>query len=171
MRYLPALVALIVATSFAEAQQLAFNPGFEEVDDAGWAAGWEIWPDTLAAGSVLALDENMPHTGRASLRISQTNPVAYSRAEQEIAVEPDASYLFRVWVRGEELLPGDGSQGARLYVAKPTGDTADWRHRDPATGGHLRVETDQARAGRDERREPDHADVLSASRDGHRLGG
>ncbi len=124
MRLLTVLLALIVVPSFACAQQLAVNPGFEEADENGFAAGWEVWPDTPAAGSVLTLDENMPHTGRTSLRITQTNPIAYSRVQQRIAVEPNTSYLFHVWVKGEELEPGDGSQGARLYIEKSTGDTA-----------------------------------------------
>ena len=100
------------------------NAGFEDLDEAGWASGWEIWPDALPGGASVSVDANVQHEGQRSLRLSHTRSTSYTRAQQSIAVDPNASYLFYVWMKCEGVEPGDGSQGARLFVEKSTGSSA-----------------------------------------------
>ncbi|MGD9498076.1 MAG: hypothetical protein AB7Y46_17375, partial [Armatimonadota bacterium] len=109
---------------FDAAPNLCPNSGFEEVDEAGWAQGWEIWPATRAAGASVSVDDQVAHSGTRSLRISHESAAAYSRAQRRIGVKPGSSYLFTFFVRTEDVQLGDGSQGARLYVEKATGDRA-----------------------------------------------
>lgn len=123
------VVALLALCGCACAQledqpNLCPNPGFEEVDDAGWAEGWEIWPPTRAAGASVSIDDQVAHSGTRSLRLRHESAAAYSRAQRRIAVTPGASYLFTCFVRTQDVQLGDGSQGARLYVEKSTGDRA-----------------------------------------------
>ncbi len=117
-------LVLMVAAPGAAQDNLVVNPGFEQVDDAGWAEGWSIWPPELEAGASVTIDDEVAHTGSRSLRISHTSPRLYSRAQQRIAVKPGATYLFTFFVRTDKVQLGDGSQGARLYVEKSTGDRA-----------------------------------------------
>lgn len=124
IRVIAIAAALVVAVPALAQENLCPNPGFEELDDAGWAEGWSIWPATLPAGASVEVDTQAAHSGTNALRLSHTRGSSYTRAQLSIAVEPDVEYLFSCWMRCEEVEPIDGSQGARLYVEKASGDRA-----------------------------------------------
>lgn len=118
-----AVLAALPAAGWAQ-ENLCPNPSFEELDDGGWAEGWEIWPDTLPGGATVAVDTHVGHSGTSALRIDHAHPSSYTRAQLRIPVEPGAEYLFSAWVRCEDVEPMDGAMGARLYVEKASGDRA-----------------------------------------------
>jgi len=118
------LALLTVAVCMADDANLLKNPGFEEVNDQGWADGWDIWPAKLPEAGAVSIDSEVAHEGGRSLRLRHNRATSYTRAQQTIAVEPNTRYLLTAWVKAENVELGDGSQGARLYVEKSTGDTA-----------------------------------------------
>jgi hypothetical protein len=95
------------------------NPGFEQVDDQGWAVGWERWPAVSPEPGAVSVDANMPFRGSRSLRLHHEKATSYTRGQQAITVEPNQRYYFRVWMKGENIKPEEmsaGSMGARLYI-------------------------------------------------------
>ncbi len=49
-------LALTCAVCVAQ-DNLCPNPGFEAVDDAGWAEGWTIWPEEPDEGAGVVIDD------------------------------------------------------------------------------------------------------------------
>ena len=120
MRRLAALPFVLMAP-MAAAQAppaLLVNPGFEQVDDEGWAVGWERWPAASPEPGAVSVDANMPFRGARALRLHHENPGSYTRAQQVIAVEPNQRYYFRVRMKGEGIIraEGVGSMGCRMYI-------------------------------------------------------
>jgi len=115
------------------------NPGFEAVDDAGWAEGWTIWPEALDEGASVAIDDQVAHSGERSLRISHEGDRAYSRAQRRIEVTPGVSYLFTFFVRTQDVEPATGAMGARLYIEKSSGDRASTRQQGTMPWTPIRV--------------------------------
>jgi len=120
------ILAPVCAVAYAaeDGANLLGNAGFEETDEKGWARGWEIWPTALPEAGAVAIDGEVAHSGGHSLRLAHKRATSYTRAQQVLSVEPNTRYLFTFWVRADDLQLGDGSQGARLYVEKSTGDRA-----------------------------------------------
>jgi hypothetical protein len=150
-----AALAVVVTTTLAaqDLPNLLANPGFEAVDEAGWATGWGIWPGTLPEAGAVGIDSTVAHGGRRSLRLRHSNLGSYTRGQQAIALEPNQRYAFTVWVRSEGVTAGDGSMGARLYVegiggsdhaTEATFGTSGWRQLtlgpyDSGAGGWITV--------------------------------
>jgi hypothetical protein len=108
-----------VVVSCAAAQDLPnllVNPSFETVDDTGWATGWDIWPPKLPEAGAVSLDSTVAHTGQRSLRLRHGSFNSYTRGQQSLTLEPNQRYAFTVWVKGDNIVSGGGSMGARLYV-------------------------------------------------------
>lgn len=102
------------------------NPGFED-----GATGWNL-PRTYR------VDDTVAHTGRASLRVENTDPGTYLLAGQPVQLTAGARYRFSVWVKTEDV-SGDDS-GATICIewsgengwiggAYPAGvkGTSDWK--------------------------------------------
>ncbi|MBI2301533.1 MAG: hypothetical protein HYU66_21730 [Armatimonadetes bacterium] len=118
------LLPLLIAAAGADEVPVQ-NPGFE-----GGAKGWSL-PRTYA------VDEAMAHTGKASLRVENTDPGLYLLAGQAVPLVAGRRYEFSVWVKTEGV-KGDESgatmciewSGAKgwlggAYPGGPKG-TADW---------------------------------------------
>lgn len=110
-----AVAGLVLALAGAAGAQLT-NPGFEQVDAGGWAANWVRWPDKSPEPGAVSIDSNVSHTGERCLRLHHERASSYTRGQQVVQTEPNARYFFRVWVRGEDIVGGPGSMGARLYI-------------------------------------------------------
>lgn len=119
-------VLLLTLPSCAQ-ENLCPNPGFQQLDDAGWAEGWDIWPARLPEGASVTVDTQLGHSDAIALRIDHANASSYTRAQCRIPVEPGAEYLFSAWIRCEDVEPMEGAMGARLYVEKSSGDRASRR--------------------------------------------
>jgi len=126
-------LALLLAATAALAQQadseLPANPGFEQLDDDGWAVGWERWPKVSPEPGAISLDANVPFSGARSVRLHHDNPGSYTRVQQVIPVTAGQRYYFRVWMKGEAVTRSKdgGGMGCRMYVEGIGG-------RDHATG-------------------------------------
>ncbi len=92
------------------------NPGFEELDEAGFAAGWSPWPELSPETAAVSVDATQARSGNHSMRLRHELATSYTRAQQVITVEPNQQYYFRVWIRGEQIDPSAESMGARMYI-------------------------------------------------------
>lgn len=112
------MLLLAGATSAQITPQLPMNPLFEELDEDGWAIGWERWPAVSPEPGAISLDANMPFRGTRSVRLHHDNYNSYTRVQQRIPVEPGQTYYFRVWMRGENLkrAPEGQAASARMYI-------------------------------------------------------
>src|SRR5512139_3820468 len=112
-----ALIALMTAPVAAQRlPNLLTNPGFEAVDAAGWATGWDIWPGKLPEAGAVSIDSAVAHTGQRSLRLRHASLNSYTRGQQALILEPNQRYAFTAWVKGDHIVCGGGSMGARLYI-------------------------------------------------------
>jgi hypothetical protein len=111
------LLALLVAPLAAQdLPNLLTNPGFEAVDDTGWAQGWTIWPTRLPEAGAVSVDSTVGHSGTRSLRLRHKSLGSYTRAQQAVTLEPNQRYVFTAWVKADSIVGGGGSMGARLYI-------------------------------------------------------
>ncbi|NLF17729.1 MAG: DUF4091 domain-containing protein [Lentisphaerae bacterium] len=106
------------AVGSAATLNLVRNGSFEETDAAGWAVGWAPWPETLAPGASVSIDENIAHTGRRSLRITHRDRSAYSRADQVVPVTPGRQVMISCWIRAADLEPVSPAGGVRLFIGR-----------------------------------------------------
>lgn len=137
MKYTRLLVfILIVANQPARpslaGQNLLKNPGFEESDQRGQPADWSMPTD------VYAVDTQVAHSGKNSLRIRNSNPEVYRLTTQPIPFQTGRFYKMSVWVKTESVAGKE--MGATLcmewnndkgwlggsYPAGITG-TSDWK--------------------------------------------
>ena len=83
-------------TTDAEAEQnLAPNPGFEEVGEDGWALEWSQRP------GVYALDTSSSRSGKHCLTFRNADPARYVLCAAPVNLEVGKQYEFGVWVRTE----------------------------------------------------------------------
>jgi alpha-N-arabinofuranosidase len=102
-----AFVVASMATGFAHSadQVKLANPGFEE-----GVAGWE--PAVYGAKSDIAVDSQIKHGGRASLRISSREP-SDTAVAQNVQLKPSQGYRLTAWIKTEALDPlGSPASGA-----------------------------------------------------------
>lgn len=112
-----ATLAMAAATA-EDFPNLVQNPGFDDLDADGWAAGWDIWPAVLPEEGAVSIDRDAPD-GRQALRLRHEQGSSYTRAQQVVPVEPGASYFFSCLIRAEDVTPGEGGGAARLYIERP----------------------------------------------------
>ena len=96
------------------------NPGFEELDENGWAVGWEIWPEQLPEPNAVIIDREAPD-GRQALRLRHDKITSYTRAQQRVAIEPGGEYFFSFYYLTEMVEFGEGAQGARMFIERAGG--------------------------------------------------
>jgi len=84
----PVLLALLTILPMPvwpqELPNLLTNPGFEAVDEAGWAQGWTVWPTKLPEAGAVSVDGAVAHGGQRSLRLRHASIGSYTRAQQAI---------------------------------------------------------------------------------------
>ncbi len=103
-----ALLSLILPGKYLypeESQNMVKNPGFEETDstDANRiATGWEAnLKKFRAAGGDFAIDEDVYHSGKRSLRINGSGGAGILKAEK-ITVRGDKNYMFSFWAKSDK---------------------------------------------------------------------
>lgn len=110
------------------------NGGFERLDADGRAIGWQM------PAEVYAIDDQVAHTGRHSLRIDNRDPNVYRLATADIPCKPGRRYAFSAWIKTEgvkgdetgaticlEWSDADGNWMGGRYPAGFKG-THDWQH-------------------------------------------
>lgn len=107
MRGICATIAVALAVACA-AENLVKNPGFEEVDEAGRPVAWRCSPQ------VYAIDEQVRHSGRRSLRFHNMDPGRYELCSQQVPLKPGNLYEFSVWVKTEGIRGKDS--GATICI-------------------------------------------------------
>ena len=81
----------------ADASDMVTNPSFEEPLNVSKVKGWR------ADSRVYAVDPNVAHSGKASLRHANTDPGFYRLCSQTVKVHPGARCHFGVWVKTKDL--------------------------------------------------------------------
>jgi len=110
------------------------NGSFERLDAEGRPIGWQMPAD------VYAVDNQVAHTGRHSLRIDNRDPEVYRLATADIPCKPGRRYAFSAWIKTEgvkgdetgaticlEWSDADGNWMGGSYPAGFKG-THDWQY-------------------------------------------
>jgi alpha-L-arabinofuranosidase len=129
--------ALAVATAASCLIGTAWaTPG--KIENAGFEEGLAAWETAVyGAKSEIAVDETVRHGGKASLRVSATEPSDTALA-QNVQLKPGQGYRLTGWVRTEGLNPMGSSVYGTLQVqpvatsgclgtGANTGGTNDWK--------------------------------------------
>jgi Polysaccharide lyase family 4, domain III/Carbohydrate binding domain len=69
-------------------------------------AGWS--PEVYQAAATVELDSTVAHTGQSSVKIVNQSPIQanyFATIAQQITVEPNTTYTFSAWVKGENVAP------------------------------------------------------------------
>ncbi len=120
------ILSLLIAAAMTASFLFAVSPV-----SAAAVSGWEF----LNSGNqklTCELDEEIKHSGNASLRISyeaESGPDVYCQIGQRIAVKPNTSYTYSMWIKGEKI----GSAKTMInwgtrYHHETFGKTFDWRY-------------------------------------------
>jgi len=73
-------------------------------------------------GSVSVMkDTEIKHSGLASARVEVAETGGEASLTQQFSVDPDASYLVRIWVRGKDIVSATGKAGAGILVWASSG--------------------------------------------------
>lgn len=135
------LAALLMLTpaSASVLPQIA-NPGFEETAAGNDAFGWG-WQCGAAAG--FHSDTSNPHGGKRCVEFynnSSLAPNVYARLYQGIGVLPGVEYELAVWVRGEDVAPGQHFTDWNSYTLNLPSGTFGWQK----VSVRFRTRSDQA---------------------------
>ena len=106
------LIGLALMTGVANAQtsvNLILNPGMEEVTAQGFAANW-TGGEFGKLGRNVALDAQIAHTGKNSLRLGTTPESFVTSAAADIRVKPKTAYYISWWCKTK------GLEEARAYL-------------------------------------------------------
>lgn len=101
-------------------QNFVKNPGFEKVDDNGFADGWS------ADQSVYSLDGNVAHSGQRSIKFENNDPEKNVMCIQKTNLNPGEVYEISCWIKTQKIQGDD--YGASLCV--------EWFSEDGWLGGH-----------------------------------
>jgi len=118
------VVLATLFTSICHAENLVDNPGFEQVAEDGFPMHWKKWGE--ANGSEVRPDHTTAHSGKSSLLIVQTKPLALPKEAseapnlvryifgeklggdsvlyKEVPVEAEKKYNFSFWFKASGLL-------------------------------------------------------------------
>ena len=123
------LVGVLAAPSFAAPSLIPkiANPGFEEVIPGNDAPGWG-WHCTAQAG--FTSDTSNPHSGNRCVVFqneSETAPEVYARLWQTVSVLPGTEYELSLWVRGENVDPGQHLTDWNSYTLQIPVATYGWQ--------------------------------------------
>ncbi len=97
-----ALLAGVFGAFAQDAPVTVVNPGFED-----GTKGWSLPPNYTVVNDV-------SHSGKASLRITNTDPEVYQLSSQELKFQPEASYHFSVWVKTQGVVGNES--GATICI-------------------------------------------------------
>lgn len=103
MKYTRLLVSILVIACqptrpLVADQNILKNPGFEELDQGSRPVGWSMPTD------VYAVDTQVAHSGKNSLRIRSINPEVYRLTTQPIPFQIGRFYKMSVWVKTENVV-------------------------------------------------------------------
>lgn len=112
-------------------RNLVVNGDFEQViGDPLIAQGWTI-PGANRVGAV-TIDSGAPKGGKYSIRIENQDEDEYNRIFQHVEVEPNTNYVLSYWIKGEEIVKGQGGISAKVFCpgANITGKngTFEWEY-------------------------------------------
>lgn len=98
------LQMLVPMDGLAQNGNLAPNPGFEQGNKS-----WVVRTATL--------DENVKHSGKASLKYSNSDPGNYKVIVTHVPVKGGELLEFSAWVKGKDIAPEKfGDKGAGIYL-------------------------------------------------------
>jgi tetratricopeptide (TPR) repeat protein len=121
------MIAALDASISALLNPALANPGFEEVADGNDAPGC-AWYCRAEAG--FRSETSNPHSGSRCLVFTNASglaPEVYARLYQVVHVLPGTKYELSLWVRGEDVAPGDHlTDWASYQLDFPSGSFA-WR--------------------------------------------
>ncbi|MBM4079597.1 MAG: hypothetical protein FJ278_07850, partial [Planctomycetes bacterium] len=89
-------------------RNLAVNPGFEELDEAGRLKAWRV------PGKDWAVDEQVAHSGQRSLRAVREDPATYLLTSQPLDLKPGEMVSASVWVKSENVKVAKAEEGGSL---------------------------------------------------------
>lgn len=129
MKTLSLLLALLcllrptLAAPISAPPNLLANPGFEAEAVAGKPPGWAaFWSRTPGSG-VMALDAQVVHTGKNSLKITHTGADDWSAAQEgQIPVKPGDIFRIQAWVKSENT----NDLQISVVTRRANGETRDW---------------------------------------------
>ena len=100
-------------------ENLVMNSGFEKPgqDELEY---WALIPAKPEL-SAITVDDAESHSGNSSLRISQASADSFSVCKQNIPVEPGTDYTVTCWMKGENIVITEGSEGAHMLIGKTDG--------------------------------------------------
>ena len=91
----------------------------------GAPLSWQV-SGSPGGGSVSVMkDALVKHSGLASARVEVAETLDGAALAQHFSVEPSTSYLVRVWVRGEDIVPATGKPGAGIFLWANSGPAGD----------------------------------------------
>jgi tetratricopeptide (TPR) repeat protein len=98
---------------------LVFNGGFEH-DIANGGLDWREGP---ISGATFSIDENAPHSGKQSLKISFDGSanIAFSNLQQFVPVKPNQKYEFSAYLKSEGITTDSGIHFALLDPGRMVG--------------------------------------------------
>jgi hypothetical protein len=96
---------------------LVWNGGFEQ-EPLNGGFDWRVNP---AAGAEMALDEQIVHSGRRSLRVDfdGTANVDFQNVWQDVAVHPSTRYRFNAFLRTRDLTTDNGMRFEIRDISSP----------------------------------------------------
>ncbi|MFA6175468.1 MAG: carbohydrate binding domain-containing protein [Phycisphaerae bacterium] len=100
-------------------ENLVMNPGMEKSGQEELEY-WAFLPSKSEL-SAITVDDAESHSGKSSLRISQANADSFSVCKQNIPVEPGTDYTVTCWMKGENIVITEGSEGAHMLIGKTDG--------------------------------------------------
>ena len=121
-------------------KDIVTNGSFENLDAKGIAKGWNMPTE------VFAIDDEVAHEGRRSLRIDNGDPNVYLLATASVPCEPGKRYAISAWIKTESVegedsgaticLEWNDAEGNWLGGFYPSGfkGTQDWQHLDQVGG-------------------------------------
>jgi hypothetical protein len=91
--------------------------------DEDWKAAWRVQGggEDFPQGEA-SLDEKVFHSPPGAVKMVHTERINYTTLDQYVNVEPGSHYLLSGWMKCEEVQPGGGGAGPRLYVSSTAPD-------------------------------------------------
>jgi len=91
------------------------NPGFEEGKGATVAGWWNQAPNMHTR------DETVFHSGKASLKLSKSDPNIFKVVYQRVPIQPGKLYQMTFWAKCENVVAGPKGAGLNCYLESNVG--------------------------------------------------
>jgi hyaluronate lyase len=98
------------------------DPGVEvKMGSDGAPLNWLVGAKSGGGSISVMKDTEIKHSGLASARVEVAETGGEASLSQQFSVEPDTSYLVRIWVRGKDIVSATGKAGAGILVWASSG--------------------------------------------------